>query len=288
GAEIEAKKLHLITDFAATPATVVGDVVRLQQVFWNILRNAAKFTPPEGLITVTTASVGQGKHVEVCITDTGMGMNAAEIGRLFNAFTQGDHAGETGSHQFGGLGLGLAISRMLVELHSGRISGTSKGPGQGSTFTVQLPVRAAAGSESVTGTNSFIRKPAITSNMRASRILLVEDHEPTRTALTQLLIRRHYVVVQASGVKQALATAEKEKFDLLITDIGLPDGDGYEVMRAMRQSQHLKGIALTGYGMQEDIEQSHMAGFDAHLTKPITIQALEAALASVATVAPVL
>lgn len=149
---------------------------------------------------------------------------------------------------------------------------------------MQLPAAPRVKAGQASDSNSPIPRAVSGPNPRASRILLVEDHEPTRTALAQLLIRRHYDVVPASSVKEALALGEKQKFDLLITDIGLPDGDGYQVMRSLRQSQNLKGVALTGYGMQEDIDQSRVAGFAAHLTKPITIPSLEAALASVAAV----
>jgi CheY-like chemotaxis protein len=203
----------------------MGDVVRLQQMFWNILRNAAKFTPNGGSLSVSTGLTADGERVEVLIKDSGMGMNAEEVGRLFNAFVQGDHAGGSGSHRFGGLGLGLAISRMLVELHSGRISGASEGVGRGSTFSVQIPLGDRVLAMDSPSTKSALPPPVARSVLRPSRILLVEDHEPTRMSLKQLLIRRRYEVTEVGSVTDGLALAGTQKFDLLVTDIGLPDGD---------------------------------------------------------------
>ncbi len=284
-ADLQEKKIQLTTRYLAPTSRVRGDPVRLQQVFWNILRNAAKFTPRDGAITVTTGISGDGKRIEIQITDTGMGMTPDEISRLFNAFAQGDHAGAEGSHRFGGLGLGLAISRMLVELHSGRISATSAGRDQGATFTVQLPLDRASVPSAGSLSSPPILRPTASKRTRPSRILLVEDHEPTRTSLAHLLSRRHYDVTTANGVEEAVALAKVQGFDLLVSDIGLPDGDGYELMRILHRDYDMKGIALTGFGMEEDIERSRVAGFVTHLTKPITVQALDGALATAAAVA---
>jgi PAS domain S-box-containing protein len=283
--DVKAGEIILVTKLTALNANVIGDAVRLQQVFWNILRNAVKFTPKGGSINVSTSLTVEDEHIEIRIADSGMGMSTEEVGRLFNAFVQGDHAGNSGSHRFGGLGLGLAISRMLVELHSGRISGASEGAGKGAIFTVQIPLAKPSQTRKPSDTEMQMMKPAVNKNSRPTRILLVEDHEPTRRSLAQLLIRRHYEITEAGSVLEALAAANRQKFDLLITDIGLPDGDGYQLMRTLLQSSDVKGIALTGYGMESDIEKSRQAGFATHLTKPIRIQALDAALASAAAVA---
>jgi CheY-like chemotaxis protein len=283
--DVKAGEIILVTKLTALNANVIGDSVRLQQVFWNILRNAVKFTPKGGSINVSTSLTVEDEHIEIRIADSGMGMSTEEVGRLFNAFVQGDHAGNSGSHRFGGLGLGLAISRMLVELHSGRISGASEGAGKGAIFTVQIPLAKPSQTRKPSDTEMQMMKPAVNKNSRPTRILLVEDHEPTRRSLAQLLIRRHYEITEAGSVLEALAAANRQKFDLLITDIGLPDGDGYQLMRTLLQSSDVKGIALTGYGMESDIEKSRQAGFATHLTKPIRIQALDAALASAAAVA---
>ncbi len=279
--DLESKGITVTTDYTAPVSLVVADSVRLQQVFWNILRNAAKFTPTGGSITVTTALTADRQRIETVITDSGMGMNEQEVSRLFNAFVQGDHAGSSGSHRFGGLGLGLAISRMLVELHSGRIAGRSAGPGSGSTFTVELPV---AERPARTGSPANPPAPAKPGTAKLDglrrRILFVEDHAPTRTALKNLLIRRHFEVIEAASVTEALAVAADFSFDLLMSDIGLPDGDGYELLARLPKTHKFRAIALTGYGMQEDIDRSREAGFFSHLTKPIDIQDLDAVLAA--------
>ena len=282
-AEFEQKRLTLNFDFRARRPLVRGDAVRLQQVLWNVLKNAVKFTSEDGRVTVKTRDDGDERLV-IEVADSGIGMSPAEIERAFDAFTQGEHA-ETGSpHRFGGIGLGLAISRMIVELHAGEIRATSEGRGKGSKFEVELP-RAGA-EERETGSAPAVGAAAsatgAASTARKGRILLVEDHDPTRAALTQLLTRRHYEVVAAGGVREAQALANEHEIDLLISDVGLPDGNGYELMRDLRARQRLKGIALTGYGMDYDVVRSEAAGFVVHLTKPITVQALDRALAEVA------
>jgi CheY-like chemotaxis protein len=191
-----------------------------------------------------------------------------EINRIFGAFAQG-------AHQFGGLGLGLAISRALVELHSGSIRAESSGKGRGATFTIELPLakdlsKPEARAETDTGLSRRISGKGL-------RILLVEDHEATRTSLMHLLLRRNYKVVPAGSLGEARHLLEKEKFNLLISDIGLPDGNGCDLMAECRK-EHLKGIALTGFGMEQDIIRSQTAGFTAHLTKPVRIEMLDDAL----------
>lgn len=270
--EIRQKNITLTLKLKAKKQTITGDAVRLQQVFWNLLKNATKFTPGNGKIRVETKSVDS--RIVVRIEDNGIGILPGEIERLFQAFSQGMHPG------YGGLGLGLAICKKLVELHRGSIQATSPGRGGGATFTIDLPV-LGNGKESSTQPgaaapgqlNSPSRKAA-----NAIRILLVEDHEPTRLALTQLLLRRGYQVEGAATLVDARAFASEHTFDLVISDIGLPDGSGYDLMREMRQSRAIPGIALTGYGMEDDVAKTRAAGFLAHLTKPVGIQALDQAL----------
>jgi len=273
-----AKQIALALDFRAEEHVISGDPVRLQQSFWNVLKNAVKFTPEAGRITVKTFAENDTIFIE--ITDTGIGINPDELKRVFNAFAQGDHA-EGGSHRFGGLGLGLAISQKLVGLHSGVIQAASAGRDQGATFTIQLPLCTAADRKN----DAKIPLPPQNSKLpaRGNRILLVEDHEPTRTALAHLLTRRHFEVLTAASVTEGRELAAKNKIDLLISDIGLPDGSGYILMNELRKSYGLNGIALTGYGMQEDVANSERAGFVAHLTKPVRIQSLDAALATALT-----
>ncbi len=280
--EIEEKGIRLTANYGAATPMVNGDSVRLQQVFWNILRNAAKFTPKGGTISLGTVLAADGERVAIRICDNGMGMTAEEQENLFNAFVQGDHAGRGGSHRFGGLGLGLAISRMLVEMHSGRISGTSEGPGKGAVFSVELPIAGELRSQAKLKRVLPVAVQSAGTATRPSRVLLVEDHEPTRTSLAHLLQRRHYEVFEAASCAEGLKIAQQHRCDLLITDIGLPDGDGYGLMQAVREKYIPQGIALTGYGMEEDIARSRQAGFATHLTKPVRVQALDAALATAA------
>jgi len=279
-ADAEEKKIALIFDWQANMQQIVGDAVRLRQIFWNVLKNAVKFTPAGGEITIQTRPAAANR-VMVQITDTGIGLTDWEIGRVFNAFSQGEHAGPAGSHQFGGLGLGLAITQMLMELHSGVIRATSRGRDLGATFTLEFPLAAPAGEEknsaapagpgAATAAGGSIRT-------KGKRILLVEDHEPTRAVLAHLLTRRHYKVSAAASVAEAQALVRRENFDLVLSDIGLPDGNGYALMAELRDKYGLSGIALTGYGMDQDVARARNSGFVAHLTKPVRVETLEQAL----------
>lgn len=281
--DIKAKRLELTLDLEAGRTIVVGDAIRLRQIFWNVLKNAVKFTPSGGSITVSTQVMERSHRLAVTIRDTGIGMTPQELGRVFESFAQGDHAGSGGSHRFGGLGLGLSISRMLAELHHGSIRAESEGRGQGSTFTVELPLTRAT----VPVQPQESPRPVATAGADAAgkqeargHFLLVEDHVPSRDALAHLLKRRGYQVTAAGSLGEARECAEREKFDLLISDIGLPDGSGNELMAEFRERYGLRGIALTGYGMEQDVVKSQMAGFVAHLTKPVRLESLEQALVS--------
>jgi PAS domain S-box-containing protein len=283
-AELKKKSIILELDLAADHRTVMGDEVRLQQVFWNILKNAVKFTPEGGKITIRTSISADGDTLSIVVSDTGIGITPAELVGIFDAFKQGEHAHQGMSHTFGGLGLGLAISRMLVELHSGSLQAFSRGREQGATFTVTLPLlRGATSNAGVDRTPPRANgsQPTPSSSSRPITILLVEDHEPTRTAVAKLLTRRHYEVKLAATAEEARRLFSRENFDLVISDIGLPDGNGYELMQEMRQrNEAVRGIALTGYGMDQDIAKSEASGFAAHLIKPVRVESLESALAA--------
>ncbi|MEZ0274058.1 MAG: ATP-binding protein, partial [Roseimicrobium sp.] len=281
--EMDNKSIALTLRLAAQEHQVWGDAVRLQQIFWNVLKNAVKFTPSGGSITLSTRNTGPDHDLLIEISDSGIGMTGEELARVFDYFSQGEHADSGGSHRFGGLGLGLAISRMLVEMHAGSIQASSKGRNQGTTITLRLATTKMTASGRVPIPREFreavpvivVEDDEMPSNMR---ILLVEDHEPTRVALAQLLKRRKHQVTTAGTVAEALAAAESDTFDLVMSDIGLPDGNGNDLMRELRSRYKLRGIALTGYGMSEDIARTHAAGFMAHLTKPISVQSLDQAL----------
>ncbi|HEV2692592.1 MAG TPA: ATP-binding protein [Verrucomicrobiae bacterium] len=281
--DIKQKRIEVTMDFSADEHIVLGDAVRLQQVFWNILKNAVKFTPAGGRITVQTRNLPNKEKIAVRIADSGIGMTPKEIAHIFNAFSQGDHAVGGGPHRFGGLGLGLAITRMLVKLHSGIIFATSAGRDKGATFTVELfHIKTVAGENHVANPGKPLNKPGtVPENKTGMAILLVEDHEPTRIALAHLLARRKHKVMTAASVAEARAVAQKNKFDLVVSDIGLPDGDGYTLMSELRNDFGLKGIALSGYGMEQDVAKSKESGFVAHLIKPVRIESLEKTLADV-------
>lgn len=277
--EIDDKRLLLETDFRARRSRLNADPVRLQQVFWNVLKNAAKFTSRGGRIRVVTEDDETGNEIRIIVTDTGVGMTAEELARVFDAFAQGDHARRDSGHHFGGLGLGLAISRMLMELHGGRITANSPGRDLGSSFIVQLKASAApAPSRGITTVVAVPGKNSLAAVPANRRVLLVEDHEPTRTTLEQLMKRCGYVVRTAGSLREARSLAAVENFDLLLSDLGLPDGNGCELMEEMRAGGHVKGIALSGYGMDLDVAQSRQAGFGTHLVKPVDVQTLGAAL----------
>ena len=277
--EIDRKQLRVNLQLKATRHTVLGDDTRLKQIFWNVIKNAVKFTPTSGELTVTTELDADDQRVVVHVADTGLGLTEDELARIFAAFAQGDHA-VGGNGKFGGLGLGLVISRMLVQLHSGVIRATSDGRDRGATFSVELPLCVTSGNHSPVpfGGLSPVAIDAMPPVRHDRRILLVEDHPPTCATLTQLLARRGFRVVAARSLHEARTAAEREKFDILISDIGLPDGNGCDLMVELRQRQNLRGIALTGYGMSEDMERSRQSGFATHLTKPVSIGALDHAL----------
>jgi signal transduction histidine kinase len=275
--DAKLKRISLNLNLRSNENLLFADTVRMQQIFWNVLKNAVKFTQAGGNIAVVTDTDTKNGKIVIKVTDTGIGITSEEITYIFSAFSQGDHAGLHGSHRFGGLGLGLTISRMLVELHSGNIRAESGGRSKGSTFIIELPfVSAKDGLPKVRTAEQkteFVRKEGM-------RILLVEDHEPTRAALVQLLTRRRYKVSMAGSVAEARQLAERETFDLVLSDIGLPDGSGYALMAELRDKFGLRGIALTGYGMEEDVARSKVSGFVAHLTKPVRLESLERALST--------
>ena len=279
--EMSRKEISLNLKLNATRHTAYGDAVRLQQIFWNLLNNSVKFTGQGGQVTIESSTCED--RLVIRIADTGIGMTPEETGQVFQAFSQGSHAENGNGNRFGGLGLGLAISQKLAELHSGSIVASSEGRGKGSVFVVELPLtQATDGNNREAGDDAPpSAAKAAPRGKNAIRILLVEDHEPTRTSLARLLMHRYYEVVTAASVAEARALASTTDFQLLISDIGLPDGNGYDLMMELSKHRPVKGIALTGYGMEHDVARSQSAGFVAHLTKPVGIQSLETALNAV-------
>ena len=204
--------------------------------------------------------------------DNGIGIDPNDLGRVFNRFMQFSR-GKAPEGGTGGLGLGLAISKSLVESHGGQIWASSQGRGHGTTLSVTLKTTAAGPTPSEPTSESSV------ASSEPLRILLVDDHRDTRDALQKLLIRKGYYVEVAEDVRSGLALAQSHHFDLLISDIGLPDGTGIDLMQRIRETCSLPGIALSGFGMQHDIERSKQAGFIEHLTKPINFSQLQAVIA---------
>ncbi len=274
--EVTEKHIRLARNFEAGAMEVLGDPVRLQQVFWNVLKNAVKFSPAGGCVEVQTRNL-TGDRIAVQVIDSGIGLMGEEIAHIFDAFSQGGHATAKENVRYGGLGLGLSISRMLMELHGGSIRAESAGPGMGATFTMELPCLALVPRPASVRVAELELSEDSDRPARRRRVLLVEDHEDTLAAMSFLLGLKYDVVTACTG-EEARARAEEGRFDLVVSDIGLPDEKGYDLMAHLQKRHGLRGIALTGYGMEEDVQRSRDAGFIDHLTKPVEFGTLERAL----------
>src|SRR6185436_16512636 len=249
--------------------TVEGDASRLQQVLWNLLSNAIKFSQEGGDITIRTSNPLPDK-LRVQIIDRGAGIEPQMMPKLFEAFEQGEAAM---IRRQGGLGLGLSIAKPIVEAHGGKLEPQSDGPGKGATFTITLPLcdsPAHPAGAHTDGSDGQAKAPL--------RILLVEDHAETALLLKSILESSGHSVAIAGDVNSAIAQAEGAPFDIVVSDIGLPDGTGYDLMKQLHQRYELPGIALTGYGMDEDLQLSREAGFADHIIKPVDAFQLESAL----------
>ncbi len=272
-ADAHERKIKIEMALTAQEHSIEADAVRMQQIFWNVLKNAVKFTPPGGTVSVRTSNPKETPGMLLIeIRDTGIGIDPAMIGKIFDAFAQEPHEDR---HRFGGLGLGLAITKRLVDAQNGRISVESAGRGTGSTFFIEMPLERML----LPATGGIVSIPEAASPAIGRHILLVEDHEMTRNAIARLLTRRGHAVTACGTIAEARKAADSSH-DLLISDLGLPDGDGHALMAGLRREWGLPGIALSGYGMESDINQSMENGFFAHLTKPVDIHALETLIAT--------
>jgi signal transduction histidine kinase/CheY-like chemotaxis protein len=275
--DIAAKNLQVEFRLRAAYTHVEGDPARLQQVFWNLIKNSVKFTPENGRIIIETVNPAP-EEIEIRITDTGIGIEPEKVGKIFNAFEQGQISI---TRRFGGLGLGLAISKALIDAHGGKIHVESPGKDRGSTFSLRLktvaaPAVAGDGAEEAP---TVSRKKEIPKPSQR-RVLVVDDHQDTCTGMKMMLERRGYEITVAYSAEQAVQKAHNQDFDLLISDIGLPGRNGYELMRELRESKGMPGIALTGFGSEHDISKARAAGFAKHLTKPINFEQLQEAIQS--------
>ena len=292
--DLAARGLVLEVELAAEDHRLWADAPRLTQVFWNLLSNAVKFTPPGGAVTVRSRVEPRpsgARDLVVEVRDTGIGIEPEVLPRVFEAFEQTDRRI---TRKFGGLGLGLAVSRAIVDLHGGHLEVASDGPDRGAAFTVRLPLGGIQEELDETGAwfdRASAAIPAVASVApavlpRALRILLVEDHADTAEAMADLLrLIGHEVVVAgsvAAGLAAATAADAAAGIDLVVSDLGLPDGSGHDLMRELKDRYGWKGIALSGYGMEDDVRRSHDAGFARHLTKPVALEALRDAIRQVA------
>jgi signal transduction histidine kinase/ActR/RegA family two-component response regulator len=286
-----ADQKHVDLRFVPEPdvaALVRGDSDRLQQVIWNLLTNAVKFTSDGGRVDVSIARAGS--TLELRVTDTGQGISPEFLPHVFERFRQADGAP---SRRHGGLGLGLAIVRQLVGLHGGTVHAVSAGLGCGATFTVCLPILggdADAERDSTLGdrrsAESAASPPLRTQRLDNVRILVVDDHDDGRTLTTLVLTQTGASVDAVASAREALQRLELQWPDVLVSDIGLPDEDGYSLIRRIRLREtgheaHLPAIALTGYARADDRDRILAAGFQAHVPKPVEPSELIAAIVDV-------
>jgi CheY-like chemotaxis protein len=264
GPLIEERR-HDVSIAVSRGLTVEGDPVRLVQVITNLLTNAAKYTPPGGRIEVSGQQHGQ--EISLTVKDTGLGITPDLLPQIFELFVQGGQSLDRGK---GGLGLGLAIVRSVVELHGGRVSVKSDGSGHGSAFEVVLPTALAR------RTRAPLLAPVIVAN--GARVLVVDDNLDALELLAEALQLKGYQAHVAQDAASALQAAQSFRPRVALLDIGLPVMNGYELARRLRATPGLEGIklaALTGYGQPSDRERARAAGFDEHLVKPISIDAVQ-------------
>jgi PAS domain S-box-containing protein len=273
--ETSGKRLSIRHELRAANDRLTADPARLQQVFWNLLRNAVKFTPEGGEVIVSTRNAEQNGHLLVEVMDTGVGIPAEILPRVFDAFEQGD---ARMTRQFGGLGLGLAIAKAVVEMHGGTITAASDGRDRGSTFTVRLDVAAGEAATEPRARGGLVGERQA---LARPKVLLVEDHPDTARTLARLLQMSGYDVRTAHSVAAALQLAAAQPFDVVVSDIGLPDATGYELMEQIGGRYGIRGIALSGYGMEDDMRKSREAGFVDHVVKPVNVEQLGVVIARV-------
>jgi PAS domain S-box-containing protein len=264
----DAKRISIRRQIEAT-SPVAGDPGRIQQIIWNLLSNAVKFTPEGGSVDVALRQLEPG--VEVTVTDTGAGIRQEFLPHIFERFEQGN---PSITRRFGGLGLGLAIARHLVELHGGTIDAQSEGEGKGARFTVRLPTGAAFETPTHAAPESVAGAAGMPDALQGMRIMVVEDEKDTLDFVSRFLVSRGAEVLTATSAAEALALIPTAHVNVLISDIGLPDVDGYELLRKVRRmdasaSGGIPAIALTAYARAEDRLLAFRAGYQAHVAKPV-------------------
>jgi signal transduction histidine kinase/ActR/RegA family two-component response regulator len=280
----EAKHIRLETSFADQPALVSADAPRLQQVVWNLLSNAVKFTPQGGQVRITTRQKGSQVYLE--ISDNGQGISAEFLPHVFERFRQAD---SSTTRKHGGLGLGLAIVRHLVEIHGGTVRAESDGEGQGATLTVTLPLLADNDSVAFQGEEKKIRGSLRLEQpeLRGIHVLLVDDDAGAREMISAALNERHARVTAVASAREALRVIRVTRPDVLVSDIAMPIEDGYELIEQLRalessQGKTIPAVAITAYAREEDRRRALAAGFQSYLAKPIEPADLIAIVASLA------
>jgi signal transduction histidine kinase len=264
--EAAARNLKLHCHLRGGAHHVSGDAAKFQQIIWNLLKNAIKFTADNGEITISTTNP-EPQLLAISVHDTGIGIDPDVMNRIFDPFEQGERAFQ---RRYGGLGLGLAISKSLAQAHGGTLIARSAGRDRGSTFVLTM--------KTVPPPPRIVKFTSPVPESRPLRILLVDDHQDTCVALERLLVRRGHLVAAAHNVRSAMEAAARNSFDLLISDIALPDGSGTELMTYLHAISQIPGIAISGFGMNGDVQKSLDAGFIEHLVKPVKMENLEAAI----------
>ena len=282
----EAKGIQIEVDFEPEPAAVPGDSNRLQQVFWNLLSNAVKFTPAGGKVSVGLRQVDS--EAEIKVTDNGQGISAEFLPFVFDRFRQAD---SSSTRQHGGLGLGLAIARHLIEIHGGAIEARSSGAGAGATFTVRLPL---VGSVADSGNAARVAIDTEAENQERLRsqqilsglhVLIVDDDEDTLELLSAALTQRSAQVTAVSSAAAAIESIKTLRPDVLISDIAMPGEDGYELIKkvlALDGEPAIPAIAITAYAKEEDKQRALAAGYQRYLSKPVELREFIAAVAAAA------
>ena len=265
-AEANAKNLHVYPDLRAGAHHVLADTAKFQQIIWNLLKNAIKFTGEDGEITISSSNPAP-QTIVITVRDTGIGVEPDIMERIFDPFEQGEASFQG---RFGGLGLGLAISKSLAQAHGATLLARSEGRNRGAAFLLTM--------KTIAPQQRPVKPAAAPLETRTLRILLVDDHRDTCTALERLLVRRGHLVAAAHNVRSAMEAAVRNQFDLLISDIALPDGTGMDLMMQLRAIRSIPGIAISGFGNNGDIEKSLQAGFSEHLVKPVKLEKLQAAM----------
>ena len=275
-----AKAIQIETALDSDVGPVSGDPDRLQQVVWNLLSNAIKFTPRDGRVSVRLDTVAG--HARIRVSDTGAGISPAFLPHLFERFRQAD---STATRAHGGLGIGLALVRHLVELHGGRVRAESEGEGHGATFTVELPLLAVT-TTPVALRSELPRAPDGLPTLDGVRVLVVDDELDARELVTAVLERCGAVVEVAASAAEAMTTLEQSVPDVLVSDVGLPGEDGYALVRKLRSLDadraRIPAVALTAYAHPADRTRALLAGFQMHLAKPIEPEELAAVVANLA------